>query len=144
MDRSWVGTVKPMKWFDTYFDFFSQKHGKILLTIFDELLSSTPSFEALPYTQSIVRKITPELLVPIEDEFIKICAQSAISYPRDRIEYIIQKLKELVDAKLIKKKKNSDLAKKVLLMDKYKREGESKKLKQVEKQIYNIVYPDDE
>jgi hypothetical protein len=143
MDRSWVGTVKPMKWFDTYFDFISQKHSKFLLTVFDELLSSTASREALPYTQSVVRKITPELLVPIEDEFINFCARRAISYPRDRIEYIVQKVKDFVDAKLIKKSGNIALAKKVLLIDKYKRESNSSKRKKVEEEIYHIVYPDD-
>jgi len=74
MDRSWAGTVKPMKWFDYYFNFFNEKHSRYLIEIFAELLSSTPSFDAMPYTQSIVRKITPELLSPIEQVFVNFCA----------------------------------------------------------------------
>lgn len=140
MDRSWAGTVKPMKWFDDYFDFVTQKHSKYLLTVFEELMSSTPSFEALPFTLSIIRKITPDLLLPIEDEFIVFCARRTISYPRERMEYMFEKLKEFDDAKLIKKNDNISLAKKVLLIDKYIREKNTSKRKEIETEIYDIVY----
>ncbi len=141
-DRSWVGTVKPMKWFDYYFDFFSEKHSEFLLTIFDELLSSTPSFDALPYTQSVVRKIRPELLIPIESEFIGFCARRSISYPKERIEYLYQKLQELINSNLIKKSSNKSLAEKVLLLDKYHQEERYEDKKKIEEEINTIVYPD--
>jgi len=140
MNRSWVGTLKPMKWFDLYFEFFSQKNSKYLLDVFDELLSSTPSFHALPYTQSVVRKITPELLVPIESEFINLCARRAISYPRDRIEVLFQKLQEFKDAQLINNGNNIELAEKILLLDKYSRDGNSEKREEIEEEIYNILH----
>jgi hypothetical protein len=113
------------------------------LTVFDELLSSTPSFDALPYTQSVVRKITPELLVPIENEFINFCARRSMSYPRERIEYLFEKLIEFVDANLIKNSDNLVLAEKVLLIDKYRREGKIKKRKKIEEEVYDIIYPDE-
>lgn len=142
MDRSWAGTVNPMKWLNLYFDFLSLKHSKYLLRVFDELLSSTASFNALPYTQSVVKKITPELLASIEDEFIKYCAQRSRSYPRERIEYLFEKLKEFVDSKLIKDSNNLVLAEKVLLIDKYRHEKKTKK-KKIEEEVCNILNPDE-
>lgn len=143
MDRSWVGTVKPMKWFDLYFDFFSQKNSKYLLDVFDELLSSTPSFDALPYTLSVVRKITPELLVPIENEFINLCARRSLSYPQDRIEVLFQKLQELKDAQLIKNGNNIAFAEKILLLEEQRLDGITEKRKEIEEEIYNFLYPDE-
>lgn len=142
MDRSWVGTVKPMKWFDLYFEFFSQKNSKYLLDVCDELLSSTPSFDALPYTQSVVRKITAELLVPIQNEFINLFARRAISYPRDRIDVVFQKLQELRDAQLINNINNIELADKILLIRKYDRDDNTEKRKEIEEEIYSILWPD--
>ena len=143
MDRTWVGTVKPMKWFDIYFDFFTQKHSKYFLTVFEELMSSTTSFDALPYTQSVVRKMTPELLAPVENEFVNFCAQIAISYPRESIELLFLKLRELMNANLIKNSNNLDLAKKILLIDKYNQENNTEKRKEIKEAVYYIIYPDE-
>jgi hypothetical protein len=115
MDRSWEGTVKPMKWFDTYFDFFkSEKQFKYLLEIFKELTSSTPSFEALPYTSSIVRKITPEMLSYVSEEFIKYCARQVLSSQNKYDELVLRKLDEFKKAKLIGKKSMIQLAESIL------------------------------
>ncbi len=57
-----------MKWFDLYFDFFSQKNAKYLLDIIEEFISSTHSFDALPYTKSVISKMQPELIQSFEDE----------------------------------------------------------------------------
>ncbi len=142
MDMSWGGTVKPMKWFDTYFDFLRPTHSKYLFTIFKELMSSTPSFDAMPYTKSIVRKITPELLEPIEGEFVTFCAQRSISYPRNNIDMLFLKLGEFVEGNFIKDKANSTLANKVLLMARYDKKGDKKKSKSVKTKIYNILQPE--
>lgn len=142
MDRSWAGTVKPMKWFDTYFDFLRPTHSKYLFTIFEELMSSNPSFDAMQYTQSIVRKITPELLEPIEGEFVTFCAQRSISYPMNNIDMLFLKLGELVEGNLIKDKANSTLANKILLMVRYDKKGDKKKSISVETEIYNILQPE--
>jgi hypothetical protein len=142
MDRSWVGTVKPMKWFDYYFDFFKGRHSKYLITIFEELLSSTPSFDALPYTQSVIRKITPDLLSHIEKDFITFCAERSGSYPRDRLEYLIEKLREFYDADIITESKTKKIAHCILLVA-----GRSTKVSKEEREkaqdiIYEFLYPD--
>lgn len=103
-DRSRRGTVKPMKWFDTYFDFMTEKQYIYLISILEELSSSNPSFDALCYTQSIVEKITPTMLKPIEDDFIKFCAKFALYPPPRHGDYssmILKKIKELRDTNLI-------------------------------------------
>lgn len=143
MNRSWVATVKPMKWFDTYFDFFTQKQSKYFLTIFKELTSSTPSYKAMPYTISIVRKITPELLSPIEKEFVRLCAQESISCHRDEIRFVLLKLREFVEGDFVKDKANLSLANKVLLLERYKNEEKTKKRKEVYGEIYNVLHPDE-
>jgi len=115
MDRSWEGTVKPMKWFDTYFDFLlSEKQFKYLIEIFKELTSSTPSFEALSYTSSIVRKITPEMLSYVSEEFIKYCAKQVLSSQNKYDELVLRKLDELKKAKLIRKKSLNQLMNSIL------------------------------
>lgn len=115
MDRGWDGTVKPMKWFDTYFDFFSsEKQFSYLLEIFQELTSSTPSFEALPYTSSIVRKITPEMLSHVSESFIKYCAKQVLSSQNKYDELVLRKLDELRKAKLIINKSLNELVELIL------------------------------
>lgn len=143
MDRSWSGTVKPMKWFDTYFDFFTEKHSKYFLTIFDELMSSSPSFEAMRYTRSIVRKITPELLSHIENDFVRYCAERVRSYPRDNIIYLINKLKELAETDMIKDSKLKKIAHKIILMEDSRDEPSSDTYKQADAAICKYLYPDD-
>ena len=113
------------------------------LIVFEELMSSTPSFDALPYTQSVVRKITPELLAPVENEFVNFCAQRAISYPRESIELLFLKLRELMDANLVKNSNNLDLAKKIMLIDKYNQENNTEKGKEIKEAVYYIIYPDE-
>ena len=105
MDRTWDGTVKPMKWFDTYFEFFSsEKQFGYLLDIFKELTASTPSYEALPHTLSVVKKITPEMLSYICEEFIKYCAKRVLSSRNKYDEIVLRKLEELKKSKLIRSK----------------------------------------
>lgn len=140
MDRSWAGTVKPMKWFDMYFEFFTGKHSKYLLTILDEYRSSTPSFDAMQYTQSIVRKITPEMLASIENEFIGYCAMSIRSYPQDRIELVIEKLSELFEADLIRNQDLKEMAEKILLFEDYKKQGQIEKYRELVDDIDQFIY----
>ena len=59
-DRTWEGTIKPMKWLDTYFDFMTEKQFRYLISVLEELSAWNPSYDAIVYTQSIVKKITPE------------------------------------------------------------------------------------
>ena len=143
MDRSWSGTVKPMKWFDTYFDFFKEKHSRYLIEVFEELLSSTPSFDAMPYTQSVVEKITPELLSPIEKEFIKFCAERVISYHSDKISYLIDKLKEFYDADIIKDSKLKKIVQLIISIED-NTNLPVKGRKKAKDKIYRFLYPEDD
>lgn len=140
MDRSWVGTVKPMKWFDTYFEFFTERHSKYIITILDEFGSSTPSFDAMPYTQSVINKITPNLLASIENDFINYCASSIRSYPQNRIDIVIEKLSELLDADIIKSQELKQIAQKILLVEEYRKKGHKEKYRQLVDEIDEFVY----
>jgi hypothetical protein len=102
MDRTWAGTVKPMKWFDTYFEFFSSERQFIyLLEVFKELTASSPSFDALTYTSSVVRKISPEMLSYVSEAFIKYCAERVLSSRNKHDDLVLGKLEELKASKLI-------------------------------------------
>ncbi len=141
-DGTWTGTVKPMKWFDYYFDFFKEKHSKYLITIFEELLSSRPSFDALPYTQSVIGKITPELLLPIEKDFITFCAEEVRFCHSDKIGYLIEKLRELYEAEIIKDSKLKKIAHHILLIKDHRKKVPKKERKKTEDVICEFLYPD--
>lgn len=141
MDRSWTGTVKPMKWFDNYFEFFSsEKQFKYLLDIFEELTSSSPSFDALQYTSSVIRKVTPEMLSYISEEFIKYCAKQALSSGNKYDDLILRKLEELINSKLIKKRPLSELAKVILQFGKDQFEEPEYEAKRNE--LESFAYPE--
>lgn len=107
MDRSWFGTVKPMKWFDNYFDFFvSGRQYEYLIDIFKELTSTTPSYDALSYTSSVVRKVAPEMLSVIADPFTRVCAEQVLSSRNTYRDLVLDKLKDLKDSNLVE---NSEL-----------------------------------
>ena len=142
-DRSWAGTVKPMKWFDLYFDFFSQRNSKFLLDVIEELMSSTHSFDALPYTKSVVNKIQPETIHLFENEFVNLCARRVISRPRENIGILLEKLKSAKEAGAITSKTNIDLADKILLLEKYRKDGDSENWKKIDEEIYYTIYPDE-
>lgn len=142
-DRSWSGTVKPMKWFDLYFDFFTIKYSNYLLIIAEELISSTASHEALRYTESVVSKFNPELLSPIQSEYINLCAKRATSYPRERINLLISKLREFHKAKLISKLSDKVLTEKVLAYEDTKfKDSDTKKRQELVAEIHEIVFQD--
>ncbi len=142
MDRSWSGTVKPMQWFDRYFDFFTEKHSEYLLEIFRELTSSTPSFEALPYTTSVVEKITPQLLHPIEKEFITYCGERVLSYPKERLDILIEKLKKYSKASITKTNHLNKLMK--LILNVYEAQQQRKKgRRKLEDKLYFELYPEE-
>ncbi len=143
MDRSWPGTVKPMKWFDYYFDFINAKHSKYLFEIFNELMSSRPSFDAMPYTRSVVSKITPYLLSSIKKDFITFCADRVLSSSRDNISYLTEKLKELYDADMIQDVKLKKIARLILLIEDHKKQLPKDKIKKAKDTISDFLYPDD-
>jgi len=59
-DKSWTGTVKPMKWLSLCYDFLQMDQSNYLKDVLYEYTSSTPSFAAQQYTQAVFRLITRE------------------------------------------------------------------------------------
>lgn len=114
MDRSWEGTVKPMKWFDTYFDFINEKQYKYFVDVLEELTSTTPSFEALPYTSSVARKMTTEILFSIIEPFTLYCAKMVLSGHKDHKNLILKKLQDLKASKKIANKNLKTMMRKIL------------------------------
>jgi hypothetical protein len=100
-DTSWDGTVKPMKWFNSYFDFFSRRQYHYLLDVVQELCSSTPSYKAEGDTRSIVAKITPDMLATQAKEFIEICSRLALGGKRRNQQLAFLKLVELKESGLV-------------------------------------------
>ncbi len=143
MDRSWAGTVKPMKWFDYYLDFFNAKHSKYLLEILNELMSSTPSFDAMSYTRSVVSKITPDLLLPIIKDFIAFCAERSLSHSHDNISYVTEKLKQLYDDDMIQDIQLNKIASLILLIEDHNQKVPKDKIKKAKDTIDDFLYPDD-
>jgi hypothetical protein len=139
-DRSWGGTVKPMKWFNTYFDFFmSERHYQYFLEIFKELTSSTHSFDALPFTSSIVRKIKPEMLSYTSREFIKYCAERVLSIKSEYDDLVLTKLEELIKSKLVKGE-NLKRANSILRLGREQLDGPD--YENVKNELESFAYPE--
>ncbi len=139
-DRSWEGTVKPMKWFDTYFDFINEDQYVYLIDVIEELTCSTPSFKARAYTASVVRKITPEITSSIAEQFIKACGKIADSTHREYRPLIVRKLKELQSSKLVKDSNLREMMETIRKFadEEYESNSEYEKLR---KEILYFVHP---
>jgi hypothetical protein len=94
-DKSWEGTVKPMKWLNMCFDFLHEDQYVYLLEVISEFTSSTPSFQAQNDTLSIVRKITKVQLLVMQSRFVEFVAE--ISPSKQTLPILLEKLKILHD-----------------------------------------------
>lgn len=142
-DRSWDGTVKPMKWLDNYFDFLKEGQYKYLLDVINEGTSTTLSFAAEQYTLSIIRKIKPKMLASLANEFIPFSTKLATSFGWRNQELIFEKLKELSESDLVTDPSLKDLMQKTLtLLELRKVDYEAyKKLKaELDQQLYPEMY----
>lgn len=70
-DKSWAGTVKPMKWLDDCFEFMSVEQYKYLMEVIDEYTATYPSHDAAASVYRIVNKIKLEHYKEIKDYFIE-------------------------------------------------------------------------
>ena len=68
-DNTWEGTVKPMKWLDKFFDFIQPSQYHYLAMVVGERASTTPSYAARNYTQSVFRRITKDQFDAIKSEY---------------------------------------------------------------------------
>lgn len=69
-DRSWPGTVKPMKWLDLLFNFIQKSQYPKLSNVVSEFYNSTPSFDARNNVSSIIDKITGDQIISFEKKFV--------------------------------------------------------------------------
>lgn len=135
---TWEGTVKPMKWFNKYFDFFTSKQGKYLLSVLSELTSTNPSYEALSDTLSITRQITPGLLTEVEGEFIHQCAQAKLGYRKNYAEYLIQLLTAYSEQGDFQSSRYRKICETILDIEKEKRKKQRKTLMD---ELFKLVHP---
>ncbi|NMD00584.1 MAG: restriction endonuclease [Bacteroidales bacterium] len=127
-DQSWEGTVKPMKWFNIYFEYFQTKQYEYLFDIFNEFTSTTPSYKAADDVKSIINKITPEIINNISSKFIKYSAEQIFLKCSDKKEYFVNKLYELYDSKSINETAEKTLLEEII---------EILKIKNVDIKIYH-------
>ncbi|MHB8712493.1 MAG: hypothetical protein ACYC9T_09315 [Trichloromonadaceae bacterium] len=141
MDKSWSATVKPMKWFDQYFEFFiSERQLKYFLEVFEELTASNPSFDALSYTSSVARKVTTDMLSHFSEEFIHYCARRILLFKNEYDDLVLRKLDKLQREKLVRKDYLNEMAKLIL---KFRNEElEEEEYEAVKNKIEAFAYPD--
>lgn len=136
---SWAGTVKPMKWFNMYFAFFTERQFPYLIDIFKELTSSYSCFKAQPYSSSVVQKITPEMLALQAREFIYACAGVSVNVGSQNKELALDKLRKLKESNLVTDCNLIDLMDKVIRLFDLERGDED--YQRLNDEIYEIVYP---
>ena len=151
-DRSWGGTVKPMRWLNSYFDFMTEEQYEYLIPVFEEICSAYPSFDARSDTLAIVNKVKPEQLTSISDAFIRLCGERTLSMSFDNIEILISKLRELRKSGLIKDDSLITVMDSIIKADNEQRQGKSLLYRQGEnlqyreymKKIFEFIHPTQE
>lgn len=69
-DKSWAGTVKPMKWLSQCYDLIATDQLSYYKDVLYEFTTSTPSFDAQQYTQIVFNSITKEQYKAIRDIYM--------------------------------------------------------------------------
>jgi hypothetical protein len=139
-DRSWKGTVKPMKWLDTYFEFLTEKQNRYLIAVLEELTSTTPSFDALPYTSSIVEKITPHMLASIAKDFVIFSAKFILSHHKKYRSLILSKIQTLKESGILINESLKEMLHKILHFEDCK--YDDPEYETIKTQIEDFAYPD--
>lgn len=139
MDRSWAGTVKPMKWLNRYFEFITERQYKNLMDVIEELTSSTHSFEADSYTSSVASKMTVDMLASIAEPFILHCAKLALSRRIPNQQLVFNKLKELHESEIITDRKLNRNMKRII--GHYEGDYEGARLEAIEKELELFAFP---
>ena len=100
-DKSWDGTVSPMRWFNRFFGFISENQLPYLIPILEEYCSTNPSFAARSDTTAIVGKIGTSHLLPIAEEFIRFCAERTLSMVPRNMGTLVVKITELLESEQV-------------------------------------------
>lgn len=139
-DSSWSGTVKPMKWFDMYFDFFTERQYPYFLDIFKELTSSSKSYDAEYYTQSVVRKTSPQMWATQAKEFIYESAEASINIGSMNKDIALNKLQELYSSDLVSEQKLKALMRRTIKLLKLSRRDDE--YSELYDKISKTLYPE--
>jgi hypothetical protein len=107
-----------MKWLNICFDFLNEDQYDYLFEVLDEFTGSTPSFQAQNDTLSIVRKITKNHLLLLQNRFVEFVAE--ISLSNQVLPVLLEKLKIIHDNTLDNKLKKMS-GKKLLFHELYKK-----------------------
>lgn len=100
-DRSWEGTVKPMKWLREYFEYLQPDQYHKLKNVINEYVSSNPSFTALADVQVIVERMTPEQLSSFQKDFVDKLVLELKSYRGIKHPLMLKKFEDLQSSGLL-------------------------------------------
>jgi len=81
-DKSWDGTVRPMKWLLKYFSFIQPSQYPKLKEICSEYFNEYHSYEARANTVEVFKKITSDMIEEFKSDFV-IAVASQISHQKD-------------------------------------------------------------
>ncbi|MCB9044675.1 MAG: hypothetical protein H6550_00920 [Chitinophagales bacterium] len=105
-DRSWEGTVKPMKWLSRYFDYIQPNQYDKLFLVYQEYLSTYPSRAAEADTYEIIRSIEPKHTAAFQDEFMKKVVEEIRNNGASKYPELIKKYTEFVNSDSFDEKDN--------------------------------------
>ena len=141
-DRSWKGTVKPMRWLNSYFNFLTEEQYKYLIPVFEECSTIYPSFDARSDTLAIVNKVKPEQLASVAEAFIRLCGERMLSMSYKNMEVLVSKLRELHESGLIKDDYLGAAMDSIIEADDARLQGERFLSSEYHKKIFEFIYGD--
>ena len=139
-DRSWKGTVKPMRWLNSYFNFLTEEQYKYLIPVFEECSTAYPSYDARSDTLAIVNKVKPEQLASVAEAFIRLCGERMLSMSYKNMEVLVSKLRELHESGLIKDDYLGAAMDSIIKADDARIQGERFLSSEYHKKIFEFIY----
>jgi|GEM_PF-1801345 len=139
-DRSWAGTVLPMKWLNQYFAYVQKSQFEKLFQVVEEYASSTHSYEAYNDTSEIVKKLTPNQIKSFEERFFDLIGNRALSYNflKD-FPLLYDKLKEFYNSDQISEDKKDICLTIIELIDIITARREKRKVKNIDLQNKKLL-----
>lgn len=152
-DRSWAGTVRPMKWLRQYFSFIQPSQYQKLLLVIREHISSTPSFEAEADTAAVVKNILPVQIKSFEKEFYLLLIQEFRSAGITKHPLLLEKAIDYQKANTMSKEfpeilnkvvEYSEIRQKIISSsDENEKTQLRTRLKLLDTELYRFAYPDE-
>lgn len=83
-DSSFSGTVRPMRWYDQYADFFQPVQYPYFLKVLEEYTSDNYySYEAAGNVSSLFKKLSSDHVAAFADEFVRLAVNVVVSKRRN-------------------------------------------------------------